>query len=273
MSQTNPLHKYYRQPKLFISLPSQGLYYSQGNLKGDYNNVPVFGMTGIDEIMFKTPDALFNGEATSSVIESCCPYITDAKNMPSFDVDSVLIAIRIATYGETMTVSSRCSNCSAENDYDIDLRKIIEYFSGLSFDNTVQLGEISIRLKPLTYQQLTGFSLENFKLQRMLFQIGDISEQEQKDQLDTVYKRLGELQVELFMSSIESVSTPESAVSDPDLIRDWLQNSDRTVYNTVKEKLEKNKDAWSVPKQPVKCSSCGHEEDIGVELDQSNFFG
>lgn len=95
MSQTNPLQKYYRQPKLFLSLPSKGLYYEQGNLKGDYTNMPIFGMTGMDEIIFKTPDALFNGEASSKVIESCCPYISDARTMPSIDVDAVLVAIQI----------------------------------------------------------------------------------------------------------------------------------------------------------------------------------
>lgn len=273
MSQTNPLQKYYRQPKLFISLPSKGLHYASGNLKGDYNNVPIFGMTGMDEILFKTPDALFNGEASSKVIESCCPYISDAKNMPSFDVDAVLIAIRMATYGETMTVSSKCTNCGADNDYEIGLGKIIEYFSSLGFDNTVQVGEITIKLRPLTYQQMTDFSLENFKMQRMLFQIGDVPEEEQKAQLDAVYKRLGELQVELFMTSIETVSTPEAVVNDPELIKDWLQNADREVYTKVKEKLESNKDIWSMPKQPTKCSSCGHESDIEISLDQSNFFG
>lgn len=273
MSETNPLQKYYRQPKLFISLPSKGLYYPQGNLKGDYNNAPIFGMTGLDEILFKTPDALFNGDASSKVIESCCPYISDARNMPSFDVDAVLIAIRMATYGETMTVTSRCTACQTENDYEINLGKIVEYFSSLGFDNTVKFGEITIKLRPLTYQQMTNFSLENFKLQRLLFQIGDVPEAEQQEQLDSVYKRLGELQVELFMSSIESVMTPETTVTDSELIRDWLQNTDREVYNTVKQKLELNKDIWSIPKQHTKCSSCGHEDDIEITLDQSNFFG
>lgn len=273
MSQINPLQKYYRQAKMFISLPSRGLHYPPGNLKGDYSNVPIFGMTGIDEIMFKTPDALFNGEASSKVIESCCPYITDAKTMPSFDVDAVLIAIRMATYGETMTVSHRCTNCSTENDYEINLGKIVEYFSSLGFDNTVSLGEITIKLRPLNYSEMTAFSLENFKLQRMLFQVSDVSEEEQQQRLDEIYQGLGRIQVELFMASIESVNTPEAVVTDPEMIKEWLENADKDVYNKVKEKLETNKEIWSIPKQHVKCTNCGHESDIEVTLDQSNFFG
>ena len=50
----------------------------------------------VDEIIFKTPDALFNGEATVRVVESCCPYIKDAKDMPSIDVDALLVAIHLS---------------------------------------------------------------------------------------------------------------------------------------------------------------------------------
>ena len=92
MNPNNPLQKYFRQPKVFISLPSKGLFYPEGALQGDHNNAPIFGMTGMDEIIFKTPDALFNGEATVKVVESCCPYIKDAKDMPSIDVDALLVA-------------------------------------------------------------------------------------------------------------------------------------------------------------------------------------
>ena len=75
MSDSNPLQQYFRQPKIFISLPSKGLYYGAGSFQGDYNSVPIMAMTGMDEILMKTPDALFNGEATFKVIESCCPFI------------------------------------------------------------------------------------------------------------------------------------------------------------------------------------------------------
>ena len=79
MTVYNPLQKYFRQPKIFIKLPSKGLYYDREVLNGDHNNVPIFAMTGMDEIIYKTPDALYSGEATIKVIESCCPYITNAQ--------------------------------------------------------------------------------------------------------------------------------------------------------------------------------------------------
>ena len=171
MSQSNPLQKFFRQAKVYITLPSKGLYYEPGALIGDYNNVPVFAMSGMDEIIMKTPDALFTGEATAKVIESCCPYIKNAKTMPSIDIDALLIAIRIATFGDIMSVSHRCPHCEAENDYDIELSKLLDYFNSLKFVNTITVSSaLTIRIRPLQYEEMSYFSIENFKLQKTLFQ-------------------------------------------------------------------------------------------------------
>lgn len=275
MTDFNPLKKYYRQPKIYISLPSKGLFYPEGVLNGDYNNVPIFGMTGMDEIFFKTPDALFNGEASSKVIESCCPFIKNARLMPSIDVDTVLIAIRLATYGEMMTVGHKCKNaeCGAESDFEVDLKTMIEYFSSLKYHASIPIGEITVTVKPLNYNELTAFSIENFQLQRRLYQISGMTEAEQQTHINEIYQQLAEIQVKLFMLSIESVQTPDGVVEDAEMIKEWLQNSDKSMYSTIKEHLEKNKDVWSMPKQHIKCPDCGHEDDIEITLDQSNFFG
>ena len=136
MNPANPLQKFFRQPKIYVSLPSKGLFYEPGAFVGDYNNVPVFAMTGMDEIVYKTPDALYSGEATAKVIESCCPFVKNAKVMPSIDIDALIIAIRIATFGDKLSVSQKCTACETENDYDIDLKGMLDYFNNLKFINT-----------------------------------------------------------------------------------------------------------------------------------------
>ena len=133
MNPANPLQKFFRQPKIYVTLPSKGLFYEPGAFIGDYNNVPVFAMTGMDEIVYKTPDALYSGEATAKVIESCCPFVKNAKVMPSIDIDALIIAIRIATFGDKLSVSQKCTACETENDYDIDLKGMLDYFNNLKF--------------------------------------------------------------------------------------------------------------------------------------------
>lgn len=274
MSQPNPLTKYFRQPKIFIQLPSKGLHYPPGVLKGDYNSVPIFGMTGMDEIIFKTPDALFSGEASSKVIESCCPFISNAKAMPNIDVDAVLIAIRIATFGESMGITHQCSSCGEENSFDIPLQNLLEYFTSIEFASKIKIDdEVTIKLRPLSYEEATSISIENFKLQRMLYQTNDLPEEQKNENLNRVYQRLAEIQVELFMMSIECVQIPDATVTDKEQIKEWLKNADSTAYKTVKEQLEKNKDTWGIPEQDISCGSCGNQEKVSVTLDQSSFFG
>ena len=65
----NPLANYFRQPKLYLRLPSQGKFYPEGALDhSQIDEYPVYAMTAKDELMFKTPDALMNGQATVEVI-------------------------------------------------------------------------------------------------------------------------------------------------------------------------------------------------------------
>lgn len=270
---SNPLQKYFRQPKLFVSLPSKGIYYPEGALQGDPNNLPVFAMTGMDEIIMKTPDALFSGEATVKLIESCCPYIKSAKQLPSLDLDVLLVAIRIATFGPGMAVTSTCANCSEENDFEVELTSILEHYSTVEFNTRLVFNdEITINFRPLSYQEMTDFNIENFKLQKMLSQLIDVEVEERQKHLDAIYIKLADIQAEVFTASVESIQTPETIVTDKEFILDFLKNIPREAYTAIKNSLDKNKEEWAMPKQAIKCQNCGHEDHMAVSLDQSNFF-
>lgn len=269
---SNPLQQYFRQPKLFVSLPSKGMFYKEGTLTGDYNNVPIFAMTGMDEIIMKTPDALFSSEATIKLIESCCPFIKDAKNIPSLDIDALLVAIRAATFGEDMTIAHTCKNCSAENEYGIKLNNVLDHYQDKVYESTIAMGDLTINIRPLTYDEMTKVNIENFKLQRILNQLSSIPETDRQEHLDKIYQELAKIQLDLLVTSIESIQTPTGTVTEKEYINEWLTNSIRENYKIIKSKLEANKEAWSMPKFPIKCNECGTEDTIEVAMDQSNFF-
>lgn len=275
MSNLNPLQQYFRQPKIYISLPSKGLFYPPGSFQGDYNQVPIMAMTGMDEIIMKTPDALFNGESTIKVIESCCPYIKNAKNIPAIDIDSLLVSIRVATFGKILSVTKNCDHCGHENEYELDLENVVSYFSSQRFINEIRIDDnLSINIRPLTYDQTNYFSLENFKLQKTMSQTPSIENEEEKIRIvDQVFSDLSELQLTLFLASIESVKTGSQTVTDQQFILEWLKNIERDTYNIIKEKLEENKQQWNYPAQPVKCGNCQGDNKVAPVLDQTNFFG
>jgi hypothetical protein len=273
MSNTNPLNKYFRQPKIYISLPSKGLNYPPGVLNGDYNNVPIFAMTGMDEILFKTPDALFNGEASVKVIESCCPYISDAKQMPSIDVDAVLVAIRIATNGNTMTVTHTCTGCESVSDYDIDLGNVIQHFSGLEYDNKIVLKDVAIKIQPLNYKQWNEFQLKNFGVQRQLAQAMRIdNEDEQSKLIAGLFEQVSAIQTEMMFAQIDSVETSDGVVNQREFIREWLQNSEKQIFDAIRDQVEKNRIAWKIPSIGVECPECSAKNQVQLDMDQASFF-
>ena len=94
----NPLAKHFRQPEVYIDLPSQGKFYPQGALATN-KQLAVLPMTALDEINLKTPDALYNGTSMVNLIKSCVPSIIDPWSVPMLDFDTVLLGTKIASMG------------------------------------------------------------------------------------------------------------------------------------------------------------------------------
>jgi adenine-specific DNA methylase len=61
-------------------------------------------------------------------------------------------------------------------------------------------------------------------------------------------------------------------VDSPNLIEEWLKNSDREFFKQIKDKLEENKAMWDIPSQQIKCANCGHDSQAEITMDQANFF-
>ena len=269
----NPLQQYFRQPKIFVSLPSQGVYYTPGVINGDPTRLPIFGMTGMDEILFKTPDALLAGESTAKVISSCCPSITDPWEVSLVDLDLILSAIRIATFGNSLNVGHKCSKCGTDHDYSLDLARFIEHYSSCEYDNRVVLDTLSVVIRPLNYRQNTEFALRNFGVQQKLYQISNLTDVEATQKANAeLFEELTTLRNEIFIAGIESIDTGKTVVTEREFIKEWVANVDLELVERIRDHVEKNRERWVPPAQTVKCDACGHEDQVRIELDQSNFF-
>lgn len=269
----NPLQQYFRQPKIYIAIPSKGAFCNPGVIQGDVANIPVYGMTGMDEIIIKTPDALLNGEAVVKIVESCVPSIKNAWGISNLDLDAILAGIRIATYGNDIQVTHKCTHCGHINDYELDLAKLIEHFAHVKYDNTVVLKDVVIKIKPLTYKQVTEFSLRNFQLQQQLKQANTMeNEAEKKDMLAKLYNEFAILQSDVYAAGIESVHAGNTVVEERAYIDEWLANTETVVFDKIRDKIDENKDAWQTPSQSVVCQECDQENDLNIDLDYSTFF-
>lgn len=269
----NPLQQFFRQPKIFVKLPSMGVYNEPGSIIGDPSNLPVFGMTGMDEIVMKTPDALFSGESVVRVLKSCCPGITDPWSITTLDIDLLLTAIKIASFGNKLSVTHVCEHCTHTNDYDIDLNSFIEHFSSCEYDSKIVLKDLAVKLRPLNYKQITDFNIKNYAMQKQMSQASTLENEEEKQTLMTdLFKSLGDLQIQVLTDGIESVETGSARVDQKVWLREWIENCDRTVIEDLRKHIEVNNEKWRVPPSTAVCENCGGENKFNVEIDQSNFF-
>lgn len=277
-SKESPLKKYRRQPKLFIDLPSKGKYSPSGTVYNDvYTQLAVFSMTANDEILFKTPDALINGEATAKNISSCIPSIIDPWRIPTIDLDTILISIRMATYGNSMRVQSSCPHCKEKNAYDIDLQKLLEYYSTLEYHDVVTVDRFVFNLKPLNYKQLTESKKTSVQLSRAINQqaIKIENEEARNEFVDDILQKIAEEGVKIIFQTIDSIEVDGAIETDKNEIMEFLSNQDLSVFRGIKNHIEHNSKKWRTPSQKVVCGNekCKKEHSIVVSLDQSDFFG
>lgn len=267
------LAKFYRQPKVYIALPSGGIGYPKGTIDGDPANLPVFGMNAMDELMYKNPDALFSGEATVSVIQSCIPAIKDPWKISQLDIDAVLIGIRIATYGESLDMTYKCEGCKEEQARSFNLLTAIEYFNSLSYNSTVEIEPLTFHMRPLTYKEATDLQIQAYRLQKTLeAQAGSLAEEDQMKKIDEFYRTFARLQSENLVKQISSVEADGDVVTSQQEIVDFIKNSERIYYDGLTKHIEEVKKSWRIPPQPVQCESCEHKQTVTVSLDASIFF-
>lgn len=278
----NPLQGYFRQPKIYVTLPSGGKYYPHGTLEmTETGELPVYAMTAKDELAFKTPDALLNGQATVDVIQSCIPNIKNAWFMPSLDLDAVLIAIRIATYGEMMEIDTKVPVTNEERSYQLDLRETLDGLIGNEFEDTLQIEDLVVHLRPLTYQEFTRSALKTFEEQRVFSLVNNesINEEEKLAKFAQSFKKLTELTIGMVSQSIVAIEAQGQTVDNAKYINEFLENADKSFYNSIVEHIEKQKNKYSV--KPLTVAT--EEEDrnqgapetfeVPVVFDQANFFG
>lgn len=279
----NPLKKYFRQPKLYLKLPSSGAFYPEGALdKTTSGEYPVYPMTAKDEIAIKTPDALMNGQATVDVIQSCIPNIKNAWLMPTIDVDAVLIAIRIATYGESIDVDLKIPNTDIEKTYATDLRLTIDKLVNAVFDSEIKINdELTAFIRPLTYQEYTQNSMKTLEEQRLYSVINqqDLSDEEKQQRFTESFRKITDITVRSISQSIIKIVTPEGTVTDQVFIREFLENSDKDFFDKFVVALADQRDKFIMP--PFKIQTTEEERQAGapdefdapIVLDASNFFG
>lgn len=273
---SNPLMKHFRQPAIYLKLPSQGAYWAEGSIEMPISgDIPVYPMTTRDEIILRTPDALLNGEGVVSVIQSCIPNIKDAWKMPSIDVDAILVGIRIASYGTDMNVDSVCPHCASQNTNTIDLNNLIDYFKMPDYNHLIHSDGLKIKLRPQSYYTVNRNNMIMFEEQRILQAVSadDISDEIRVQKFNEHMMKLVDINMEVLTNTTDYIETETGEkVTDKLFINEFYRNAPGALVTAVRERIEKIAEEAGIPKVKIQCDSCEKDYDMSITFDYSSFF-
>ena len=276
MQQPNPLSQFFRQPSIHIRLPSGGKFYPAGALNMPPNGeLPVLPMTAVDEITYRTPDALFNGSALVSVIKSCIPSIRDPWVMPSVDLDAVLIAIRIASFGHGMDIDTRCPKCKHPEEITLDLRAINDQIRPGDYNNSLAVGNLEFYFKPINYKDVNQNNQVQFEQQQALRIVNsdEVEESVKVEQLNRSMRVINELTLKTVAQSISAIKTPDALVTEIEYIFEFLNNCDSKLFAQLRDHVIALKQASEIKPIDLTCPECSNNYTQPFTLDMASFFG
>ncbi len=284
MTENNPLGKYYRQPQIYITLPSKGRYYNQETFTPtESGEIPVLPMTAKDEMAFKTPDAMMNGQATVDVIKSCIPNFKNPWKMVNYDTDTIMLAIRIATYGETMDISYSVPVTNEQTQTTINLPALLDSIRNIVIKDEAKTSTgFNIKIDPLTYEQLTRIQIAQFEQQKMYTSVADsgLSDEAKNTKFAESYKKINAVNFSIIVDSIKEITTPAGEiVSDKKQIADFIDNCDAKTTSEIEKNLSELRLQSQI--KPIQMKATEEQikkgvsttYEVPVTFDNSNFFG
>lgn len=256
----NPLLHRIQIPGETFRLPSHGLFYKNGELDDSVidGEVHVHPMTAIDEVMMRTPDALFSGRGIDEVFRKCIPEILKPMDLLAKDVDYLLTCLRLITYGPTMDIEYTHTCPDAKNHtYSIPLKPII-----------IQ----SKPIDPTTLAQHYRVVLDNQQVVLMqppklsgiikLYQSFDTSD---TDLTPSAIKRN-------VIDAIASMVFSVDDVTDPAMIEEWLASIPAGYMRKITDAIDASGE-WG-PNFFVDqvCQDCGESIKIEISTNPISFF-
>jgi len=278
---SNPLSNYFRKPEIYVKLPSQGRWYPPNTLQmNDQGEVGVMPMTARDELIIRTPDALLNGQATVDVIKSCVPDIKDPWQMPAMDLDSILLGLRIASYGENVEFTT--SNSGIIQEIKVNLPQLMTMVGSGGYNDTVTISNgLTIITKPIDYRGVTKSALRTYEEQRLMKTVtdSDLSEGDKIEKFSKIFAGLSDLTVNTMANMIVEVRPVEGdPVVNPVHIKEFVYNMDTKIADEIRNHIESNNKIGGIP--PITVASTEEQLKAGapktytanVSFDNSNFF-
>lgn len=241
-----------------IRLPSRGLLYDEGVLADGVTDgeIRIFPMTTRDEILLRSADGLFGGTTIDQVFKRCVPQVTNPRQLFFNDLDYILVALRQASYGDSMTIEYR-HDCEGGKDHsyivrvDTLLRKSKE-IDPLTVDDkfTVLLPTAQeVKLRPIRLEAMMQILQPPSQV--------ELSPEQAEDEM-----------LKMYIAQIHSVD----GFTDRGFLYEWMSELPVNCIKLIRDKIAEAGD-WGVSyTQHITCQDCKQEVEVSTPINPVTFF-
>jgi hypothetical protein len=273
---TNPLVDFYRNPKLYVSLPSGTGHYSKDVVEiPEVGELPIYPMTAKDDILTRNPDALLNGDAVIKLVKSCAPAVKNPAELLAPDMEVILIAIRQASSKDQfMEVNRDCPKCNTPNRVDLDLSVALAESQDIEPFKTVTLSNgLDVVLTPTNYLHTITSAKAVIEQNRQFRSIQADNTDEQLKALGDALEKLSTMNYEVILNSIKSIEIPDGeTVTDIEHISEFLNNVERDVGMELNDQVSEINNGGIQKEVEMQCSECEHVYKTPINYDPVGFF-
>jgi hypothetical protein len=237
-------------------------------------------MTARDELQLKSPDALLNGEAVKTVLRNCVPDVNDVSEIPTIDLDAILVAIRMATYGDEMEmeVTHKCSEeTSHDSKVNLNLGQLLDtitYHSGEPVEIRMPNGLLA-EIRPYTMSDRNKISMASWEQMSRMQQV-DATETDVKKKMaeaGTSVSKLIDVTLDVVSNSVVCVTTPDGErVTDRKFIKEWVINLEKSDFNILDIGIKALLDVGIAKTVALKCDGCGETFSAPINFNPTDFF-
>jgi hypothetical protein len=258
----------FRLPGETVKLPSLALFYDNTVVDDTVlveGEVYVQPMTTYEELLMKTPELIYSGQALTQVFGKCIPQIKQPMQLLAKDVDFLLIALRKISLGSVVTIThTHTCDDAHEHNYNVDVSSFIKDTNNVDpstvttlFEATLDNGQ-SVKLKPYTMGAVLSLSQTAVAQQDKL---------EAMSELELVNYMRDSILLNI-LPAIVSVGD----VTDENHILEWLNNLPMAWIKRLNATIE-NTNAWGVDFTTEQvCKDCGESFTTIVPLNPLSFF-
>ena len=274
---TNPLIDYYRSKEIYVKLPTNGKWY-KGNIKlSDQDEIGVKPMSFKDEMLLAIPDSVYNGESLFEILQSIVPDLEDPYEICMPDVDVILLASRINANNGEVPVSSTCTHCGTNEDYNLKIVNILNQIKTIETTELELSNGLVIVFKPNTLKSVAANQIKIAENSRLALQLNEVKDDPSKTQelFQQSLEKATAANFVIIADTIESISIPNGeTITDIENIIPWLNNIDSSTIKQLQQHGRKMNFNGINEVFTFECSNekCGKSFQGGVEFNPTFFF-